>query len=474
MKLKSINPYTNETIAEFEEYSNKEIESCILKSKDCFAQWKASTIEYRKTILLKAAEVLIEGKELFAQTISEEMGKTKSEAEAEIMKCAWVCEHYANDAEVLLQREAVFSDAYHSYVSYEPLGTILGIMPWNFPFWQVFRFVAPTLMAGNVVLLKHASNVQLCAKAIENVFEKAGLPDGVFQNLIIGSQKVQKVIEHDTVKAVSLTGSEFAGKKVASIAGNSIKKTVLELGGSNAFIVLEDANIEKAVEIGIKSRVQNAGQSCIAAKRFIVHEKIHEQFIKLYLQKINELKLGDPFDTTTYLGPLSSIKQAEKVYKQVEDSVNKGAEIIYGGKPDKAMYPPTLVKGVKPGMPLFDEEVFGPVTPVIVCKDVEEAIDLANKSNYGLGVSLFTNNLEKAEELIPQFEDGAVFINAMVKSDPRLPFGGTKRSGYGRELAVNGIREFVNVKTVYIDKFIDQKSEEKKETVISTGQTASP
>lgn len=462
MKLKSINPYTNSIIAEIDEFTVAEVENRLEKSKESFSKWKETSFDDRRSILQKVAEYLSGDSEMIAQTISEEMGKPITEAKAEVEKCVWVCEHYARDAEVLLQPEAVYSDAYRSYVSYEPLGSILGIMPWNFPYWQVFRFVAPTLMAGNVVLLKHSSNVQLCAKAIENIFKKAGLPEGVFQNLVIGSAKVRSVIEHPVIKAVSLTGSEFAGKEVASVAGKQIKKTVLELGGNNAFIVLEDADIEKAVEIGVKARFQNAGQSCIAAKRFIIHEEIQDRFIELFLQKMKQLKSGDPLGNETNLGPLSSAKQAEQVYKQVEDSVKKGAEIIYGDKPEKAMYPPTLVKNVKPGMPLFDEEVFGPVAPIIVCKNAEEAVELTNRSDFGLGVSLFTNNPDKAKELIPKFDDGAVFINAMVKSDPRLPFGGTKNSGYGRELAVNGIREFVNIKTVYIDKFTDTKHEEKK------------
>ncbi len=452
MKLKSINPFTQNVITEFEEYTDHKVDNCILKSDKAFKKWKDTTFEFRRNILLKTAELLKEESEVLAQTMSEEMGKTKAEAKAEAEKCAWVCTHYANHAETILQNRTITSNAHLSYVSYEPLGTILGIMPWNFPFWQVFRFAAPTLMAGNAILLKHASNVQLCAGAIENVFKQAGLPDGVFQNLVIGSGKVKPVIEHHVIKAVSLTGSEFAGTQVASIAGSSIKKTVLELGGSNAFIVLDDADIEKAVETGIKARMQNAGQSCIAAKRFILHAKIAEQFTAKYVQKAMALKFGNPLSPETDLGPLSSIQQAETVEKQVRESVNMGAKILFGGYPDKALYPPTVVKNVKPDMPLFNEEVFGPVAAIIECKSAEEAVELSNRSRFGLGVSLFTNDAEKAKKLVPLCEDGAVFINAMVKSDPRLPFGGNKYSGYGRELADEGIREFVNVKTVYIDK----------------------
>ncbi len=460
MALKSINPFTGETIGEFKSLSDEEINKKILQSAEVFGEWKRTTVAQRKQLMLKAAGELKKNVETLSETISREMGKPIQESKAEIKKCAWVCEHYANEAEMLLHRKAVIADAHMAFVQYEPLGTILGVMPWNFPFWQVFRFAAPTLMAGNVILLKHASNVQMCAQAIENVFVQAGFPSGVFQNLAIGSNKVKNVIEHEAVKAVTLTGSEGAGANVASLAGSKIKKTVLELGGSNSFIVLEDADLDKAVEIGVKARMQNGGQSCIAAKRFIVHEDVADEFIERFKNKIKELRPGDPLDENTTIGPLSSVGQAEKVKEQVKKSVEKGAKVVVGGEPEDAKYPPSLVLNVKPGMPLFDEEVFGPVAPVIVVKDAEEAVKLSNNSIFGLGVSLFTNDLEKAQELVPEFDDGAVFVNALVKSDPRLPFGGTKHSGYGRELSENGIREFVNVKTVYIDKFHDMEPDE--------------
>lgn len=468
MALKSINPYTNELMEEFEPLSDEQLEGKIQISKDAFIMWKYSTFEYRKKLMLKTAELLLESKELLSRNISEEMGKVNSEAKEEVEKCAWVCKHYAHEAEVLLHREAVVTEAHMSFIEYEPLGTILGVMPWNFPFWQVFRFIAPTLMAGNVVLLKHASNVQISARAIENTLEKAGFPPGVFQNLQVGSGKVKGIIEHDAVKAVTLTGSEGAGQSVAEIAGHNIKKSVLELGGSNSFIVLDDADLEKAVDIGLKARMQNAGQSCIAAKRFIVHESVSDEFTERFAIELNKLKVGDPFDENTDLGPLASVHQAELVKEQVKKSVEQRAKIVAGGIPEKAVYPPTLVTQVKSGMPLFDEEVFGPVAPVIKAKDAEEAIKLSNQSKFGLGVSLFTNDLEKAKDLVTRFDDGAVFINALVKSDPRLPFGGTKKSGYGRELAMQGIREFVNVKTVYIDKFRDNEKDE-GDSVISMG-----
>ena len=469
MTLKSINPFTNELIEELEPFSYKEIEDRIAHSETAFDEWRRSTFEYRKTLMLKLAEFLRESKGILGGTITEEMGKPLKEAKAEIEKCAWVCEHYANDAEISLHREAVATDSHLAFIHYEPLGVILGIMPWNFPFWQVFRFIAPTLMAGNVVLLKHASNVQRSAKAIEKMLDKAGFPPGVFQNLAVDSDKMKNVIEHPAVKAVTLTGSESAGASVASLAGKNIKKTVLELGGSNAFIVLDDADIDKAVEIGLKARMQNGGQSCIAAKRFIIHEKVSEEFIEKFKHKMNSLVVGDPFEDNTDIGPLSSVKQAEKVKDQVRRSVEMGAKIVAGSHPEGALYPPTLVVDVKPGMPLFDEEVFGPVAPVAVVKDEEEAIELSNKSDFGLGVSLFTNDLDKAEKLVHEFDDGAVFINALVKSDPRLPFGGTKKSGYGRELSIAGIREFVNIKTVYIEKFHDYHGGENKKAAISIG-----
>jgi succinate-semialdehyde dehydrogenase/glutarate-semialdehyde dehydrogenase len=452
MSLKSINPYTNSLIEEFEEYSESNLDDVLNRSADAFQKWKESDFGYRKSLLNKVSGLLIRNVKEYSLAITLEMGKPISESNAEVEKCAWVCDYYAKNGEAFLTNESIDTDAHISYICYEPLGTILGIMPWNFPFWQVFRFAVPTLMAGNAVLLKHASNVQICARHIENVFTEAGFPQSVFHNLVIGSDKVRKIIEHEAVKAVSLTGSEFTGQQVAEIAGRNLKKSILELGGSNAFIVLDDADIEKAAEIGIKARMQNAGQSCIAAKRFIVHEKISDKFIELFLQKLNKLKPGDPAKNGTNIGPLASVMQAETVEKQVRISVEMGARVVTGGNRVSAFYSPALVVDVRPGMPLFDEEVFGPVAPVIIARDTIEAIALANQTKFGLGVSLFTNDLIKAQDMVSQFNDGAVFINDLVKSDPRLPFGGTRRSGYGRELAIQGIREFVNIKTVYAKK----------------------
>jgi succinate-semialdehyde dehydrogenase / glutarate-semialdehyde dehydrogenase len=450
MSLRSINPFTNFVIEEFEEYSERKLEELLLLSGEAFKKWKRTDFESRKSLMFNASRLLIENKNEYAESITAEMGKPVSESRAEVEKCALVCEYYANNAESFLAKEPVDTDADLSYVSYEPLGTILGIMPWNFPFWQVFRFAVPTLMAGNTVMLKHASNVQICARHIENIFTIAGFPDAVFLNLVIGSDKVEKVIENDVIKAVSLTGSEYAGQRVAESAGRKIKKTLLELGGSNAFIILQDADIKKAVEIGMKARMQNAGQSCIAAKRFIVHEKVVEEFVALFKEEIKKLKQGDPIKEEINIGPLATIQQADAVQEQVRKSIEMGARLIAGGERKDNFFSPALLIDVVPGMPLFDEEVFGPVAPVIVARSTAEAVAFANQSTYGLGVSLFTNDMKKAEDLVQEFNDGAVFINAMVKSDPRLPFGGTKQSGYGRELAIQGIREFVNIKTVYI------------------------
>ncbi len=448
--LVSTNPYTSKTIRTFEEYSDEKMNELLLHSGDAFEKWKRTTFEDRSALMTKVAGLLKSNLKEYAHAITSEMGKPVKESRAEVEKCAWVCEYYAKNAEQFLKSVSADTDADMSYINYEPLGTILGIMPWNFPFWQVFRFAVPTIMAGNTVMLKHASNVQVCAQLIEKLFTMAGFPESVFTNLVMSSARVENVIRHDNIKAISLTGSESAGQKVASAAGGLIKKTLLELGGSNAFIVLEDADIEKAVETGIKARFQNAGQSCIAAKRFIIHKKVSDKYIALYIEGVKKLKSGDPENEDTDLGPLSSIQQSELVQQQVRKSIGMGARLIMGGDRNKAFFEPTLVTDVIPGMPLFDEEVFGPVTPFIIAEDTQKAIEFANTSKFGLGVSLFTNDLGKAKDLVNEFKDGSVFINAMVKSDPRLPFGGTGHSGYGRELSEHGIKEFVNIKTVYV------------------------
>jgi succinate-semialdehyde dehydrogenase / glutarate-semialdehyde dehydrogenase len=452
MFLRSINPYTSKLIEEFEEVSDTAAMEMLIRSVVAFNKWKRSDFNLRKSLFKKAANYLLDNAGVFSLAITAEMGKPISESKAEVEKCALVCNYYAENGEDFLKSETVITDASHSYVLYEPLGPVLGIMPWNFPFWQVFRFAVPALMAGNSVLLKHASNVQGCARHIENIFVRSGFPSDLFTNLVIGSERVGRIIEQDAVKAVSLTGSESAGQKVAEIAGRNIKKSLLELGGSNAFVVLDDADIEKAAGTGVRARMINAGQSCIAAKRFIIHQKISDKFIELFLQHLNNLKPGDPTDYETNIGPLASVQQAETVEYQVKKSVEMGARILHGGSRTNAFYSPTLLVDVHPGMPVFEQEVFGPVAPIIIVKDTSEAISLANMTKFGLGVSLFTNDLERAAGLVSEFKDGAVFINEMVKSDPRLPFGGTGRSGYGRELSIHGIREFLNVKTVYTKK----------------------
>lgn len=452
MSLKSINPYTGEVIRETPELTEGEVEKILAKSSRAFEGWKRTVFAERSALMRNTALLLRNNAGRLASVITTEMGKPISESKAEIEKCAWLCEYYADHAEGFLTEEIIETDADSSYVSYEPLGVILGIMPWNFPFWQVFRFAVPTLMAGNTAALKHASNVQMCAAEIENIFNEAGFPSSCFSNLAVGSGQMNKVIGNEMIRAVSLTGSEAAGRKVAETAGRFLKKSLLELGGSNAFIVLEDADLRKAVETGVKARFQNAGQSCIAAKRFIVHRKISNEFISAFSDEIMKITMGDPADPDVNLGPLCSAAQAEAVEDQVRRSVEKGARLITGGKRKNAFLSPALVLDVIPGMPLFDEEVFGPVAPVTIADTIEEIVTLAGKTDYGLGVTIFTSDTAKAEVLAREFQDGAVFINGLVKSDPRLPFGGTRNSGYGRELSCHGIREFVNVKTIWVKK----------------------
>ena len=434
--MKSINPYTNEVIKEHPEINDDDAVRFLAESSEAFGKWKRTGFSYRRSCMEKAAALLKENINEYAVTITQEMGKPVRESRAEVEKCALVCQYYAENAERFLASEPAESDADTSYVAFEPLGTILGIMPWNFPFWQVFRFSVPALMAGNAIILKHASNVQICAGMIEDLFNRAGFPGSLFLNLAVGSGRMERIIQHESIKGISLTGSETAGENVAQAAGRALKKCVLELGGSNAFIVLSDADLNQAAVTGINARFQNAGQSCIAAKRFILHKNISNSFLELFTDGVKKLRSGNPMLEDTDIGPLVNIAQAVFVEEQVKRSVEMGAVVVFGGSRHGAFFEPTVVTGVKPGMPLFDEEVFGPVAAVTVAGDDTEAIALANKSGYGLGVSLFTGNVAKALDLSREFDDGAVFINSLVKSDPRLPFGGTKRSGYGRELAL--------------------------------------
>ncbi|MDX1650931.1 MAG: NAD-dependent succinate-semialdehyde dehydrogenase [Brumimicrobium sp.] len=452
MVFKSINPYTDKEIAQYEEHSKDEIHKILENSSRAFSEWRSKPLSYRTNLLSKAGKVLKANVDEYADCITREMGKPITETRAEVEKCAWVCEYYAENAEDFLQTKSIETDADKSMVRYDPIGPVLAIMPWNFPFWQVFRFAAPTLTAGNTGLLKHASNVLGCAQKIEEVFLKAGFPEGVFQNIIVHHEKIESILENSVVKAVTLTGSEKAGSSVAGLAGKNIKKSVLELGGSNAFIVWKDADLEQALETAVNARMMNTGQSCIAAKRFLIMEDIYDEFLSGFTERISKLKQGDPLDKTTKLGPLARKDLADQLSKQVEESVQKGAKLTLGGGQNGCMYEATVLENVKPGMPAFDEETFGPVAAFTKVKTIEEAFELSNHSKFGLGVSLFTQNTEKALGLADRVEDGALFINDLVKSDPRLPFGGTKYSGYGRELSKDGIMEFVNKKTVYVKK----------------------
>ena len=423
------------------------------KAHTTLGHWRAKKINDRLVFLPNLAILLLENKEEYARVITSEMHKPISQAIAEIEKCALLCNYYYENAENFLAPKNIKTEASESFITYEPLGVILGVMPWNFPFWQVFRFAVPTLIAGNTVVVKHASNVTKSAELIQVIFEQAGFPKGCYQNLPISSNEVANVIANPIIKAVSLTGSEQAGIAVATEAGKHLKKCVLELGGSNAFIILEDANLEKAVATAVNARMQNAGQSCIAAKRFLVHENIAEEFVVKFKVAIQNLKTGNPLDKETQIGSLARIDLAEELEQQVQKSIQMGAKLIVGGNRKEAFYEPTILTNVTTKMPVFKEETFGPVTAIITFKTIDEAIELSNQSEFGLGVSIFTQDLDFIKTKISAFNEGAVFINEMVKSDPRLPFGGIKKSGYGRELAEEGIKEFVNIKTVVINTF---------------------
>ncbi len=451
MTFKSINPYNGEEIATYSEQSENEIDEVLEKSHRAFDSWRRVPIEERSRLLAQTADLLRSSVDTYAETMTLEMGKPISESRAEIRKCAWVCDFYSKNAQRLLADELIETDASESFVSYDPIGPVLAIMPWNFPFWQVFRFAAPNLAAGNTALLKHAPNVFGCATQIEDLLEEAGFPEDVFQNLIIHHEKTEKIIAHDAVKGVTLTGSERAGRSVGSLAGKYLKKSVLELGGNNAFIVLEDADMEKAIETGVTARLMNSGQSCIAAKRFILVGDAYDRFLPGFKEDLRSVKKGDPMDESTEIGPLARKDLADNLHEQMEKSIEQGANLELGGQQDGAYHEPTLLTGVTPGMPAFREETFGPLAAVTRAEDEEEAYRLAADSKYGLGVTIFTRDIEKARRNVGNVPDGAFFINDLVKSDPRLPFGGTRNSGYGRELSREGIREFVNKKTVYVN-----------------------
>ena len=454
MGIATINPATGETIKTFERESASSIEAKLARSQQTFEQYRKTPMSQRAEWLNVAAEILERDKLSFGKMMTTEMGKTLKSAIAEVEKCALVCRYYAEHAADFLADVPASTDASKSFVRYQPLGVILAVMPWNFPFWQVFRFAAPALMAGNVGLLKHASNVPQCALAIEEIFREAGFPEGAFQTLLIGADQVESIINDNRVKAATLTGSELAGASLGASAGKQLKKTVLELGGSDPFIVLESADLDSAVATAVTARMLNNGQSCIAAKRFIVVDAVADEFEQRFLEKFQTLKIGDPMDENTDVGPLATPGILEDLDKLVQTCIEKGSKVLVGGHPlsDRPgnFYLPTILTDFPPGTPADEEEFFGPVALLFRVPDIDAAIKLANSTPFGLGASAWTRDEEQAHRLVDELEAGAVFINGLVKSDPRLPFGGIKRSGYGRELGIQGIQEFVNIKTVWI------------------------
>jgi len=455
MSIASINPATGETVKTFHEHTDSEIQDRLAQAAVTFSEYRRTSFDQRAEMLICAAEILEDPdkKKLLSVMMTTEMGKPIKAAIAEVEKCAWVCRYYAENANRFLADEVVETNASHSYIHYQPLGPVLAVMPWNFPFWQVFRFAAPALMAGNVALLKHASNVPGCALAIEEVFQNAGFPKGAFQTLLIGSSAVERVLEDERVKAVTLTGSEPAGRQVASTAGRLIKKTVLELGGSDPFIVMPSADLEQAVATAVIARTINNGQSCIAAKRFIVAEDIAGEFQERFVKEMEALIVGNPLDDTVQVGPLATAQILADLEAQVSKSVELGARLLTGGKRldgDGFYYPPTVLADIPEDAPAYEEELFGPVASLFRARDLDHAIEIANDTTFGLGASAWTIDIEEQARFTEDLEAGCVFINGMVASDPRLPFGGIKSSGYGRELGAQGIREFVNIKTVWI------------------------
>ncbi len=454
MAIATINPATGETLKTFEPLNQAEIAKKLDLAQHSFEQYRQIPMTQRSEWMHRSADILERDKEKFGKLMTQEMGKTLTSAIAEVEKCASVCRYYADRAAEFLADVSVTTDASHSFVRYQPMGIILAVMPWNFPFWQVFRFAAPALMAGNVGLLKHSSNVPQCALAIEEIIKQAGFPEGVFQTLLVGASEVAALIADDRVKAATLTGSESAGASLAAAAGKQIKKTVLELGGSDPFIVMPSADLEVATATAVTARMLNNGQSCIAAKRFIVAEAIADSFEKKLIEKFQALKIGDPMLPDTDIGPLATPGILKDLDSQVQESVGLGTRVLTGGKPlmDRPgnFYPPTILTDIPAGSPAEQEEFFGPVALLFRVADIDAAIKIANATPFGLGASAWTTDEKERDRLISELEAGAVFINSMVKSDPRMPFGGTKRSGYGRELGIQGIHEFVNVKTVWV------------------------
>ena len=453
MSFQSVNPATGEVLETFEETAPDALTGILERADVASRDWRRRPVTERAERLRAAGRVLRERKEAYARTMALEMGKPLAQGAGEAEKCAWVCDYYAEQGPALLADEPRPSDASRSYIRFEALGPVLAIMPWNFPFWQVFRFAAPALVAGNAGILKHAPNVPRCAVAIEEVFRDAGFPDGLFRAVFLSNEGAGSAIADGRVRAVTLTGSDRAGSQVAEQAGRHLKKTVLELGGSDPFIVLDDADLERAARTAAEARLINSGQSCIAAKRFIVVERVADQFLERFTTEMRARKVGDPLDATTHVGPQARLDLRENLHRQVQESVQRGAQAILGGQLPRgrgAFYPPTVLVAVEPGMPAFDQETFGPVAAVIRAKDEADAIRIANASSYGLGAAVWTRDAQRGERVAREIEAGSVFVNGLVKSDPRLPFGGVKRSGYGRELSVEGLREFVNVKTVWV------------------------
>ncbi|MFW7379830.1 MAG: NAD-dependent succinate-semialdehyde dehydrogenase [Oligoflexus sp.] len=454
--MKSMNPATGELLKEYQALNNAAIEQALNKAEEAFFTWRTTSIQERSDHLKSVSELLRKDKFSYGKLITEEMGKPIEQSVAEIEKCAAVCEYYVEHGADFLAEKLVDTGPRKSKISYQPLGPILAIMPWNFPFWQVFRFLAPNLMAGNVALLKHASNVSGCSLAIADILVQAGLPEGVMQSLLIDSQHAEKLLRDERIKAVTLTGSNRAGAAIGKIAGELVKKSVLELGGSDAYVILDDADIELAAKTCAASRLINSGQSCIAAKRFIVVNSVKEEFQAKLVEQMAKVKLGDPMDNTVGLGPLARDDIRQDIAKQVQESVKKGAHCLLGGHHVDSpgfYYEATVLTDVKPGMPVFDEEVFGPVAAVVAAADEKGAIHLANQSRFGLGAAIFTRDLAKGESIAThELDAGTCVVNTMVKSDPRLPFGGIKKSGFGRELAEVGMHEFVNIKTVVINE----------------------
>ncbi len=453
MSVQSINSANGEVIESFEEFTSQQVDSALGQAHAAFWRWRETSFVERSALMHRCAAYLRDHKEEFARTISLEMGKAIGESEAEIEKCAWNCDYYAEHAPQFLAREDIPTNATESYVQFEPLGVVLAVMPWNFPFWQVFRFAAPALMAGNAAVLKHSSNVWRCALEIERVFKESGAPEGLFRTLLIGGSMVEKIIPDDRIAAVTLTGSDDTGSKVASTAGSVIKKQVMELGGSDYFVVLDDADLDAAAATATRSRFQNAGQSCIAAKRFIVVESVADEFERRFVGDASKLRVGDPLDPESEMGPMARGDLRDNFAKLVEDSVKMGARVALGGRAlDRKgyFYAPTILTGVTQEMPIWRHEAFGPAAAVTRARDVDHAVELANDTVYGLGGNLWTRDIERARHLSRRLHSGMCFINGMTASDPRLPFGGIKRSGYGRELSSFGIREFVNIQTVWI------------------------